>query len=907
MPNIRVAVPSLTGGLSTQPDHQRAIDQVESLQNVVCDVARGLRKRAGCQRIERIESLEGGEPDIRMHAINRSPQERYVVLYGDGTLRVRHHDDGEACPIGYSDDAAAYLASGDPGADDIGMLSIADYTIIWNRLVPTGFESGLTYAVTGTFADYDDMVAHTPTDGTYHEAQEDTPEVNAGFYRYDVDGVTFGTFSTRVTAGNEYKPEDIWNDAGKNPGGFKIEMRKYNPGLTGGAPGTWTFSTLTLSKTGAFTQAEAGDQVKITGGTATLGWYTIASKTSNDAVVLSSAISGSNQTDIESSAVGGQFEATWNFPVNPKASMAKVAEGIQDALRSAGAPDACVAWDVTAAPQGKLTITNQWRGDDADILGLSAPSSGYDWTDTGRMFKFSDGTTASGGGGVPSSSAAMSKDVAARWTRVAESGAVNAQPDPTKMPVVMRRTRLRDGDVTTRFTVETLSWNTRTDGTQYTNPGPKGIASGEFVTDVALHRNRLVLALGQYVAFSAANDLFNFFVADATNPTDADPFELTIGQQSVAEVEFLVPFRRTLVACTRGGEQFELSTPETLTPGTAAFTATTTIETIGVRPAVMADRLYLLGASATAGDSSWATLYEYAYDDLAAAVKAESVSAHIRGLLPAQGRTLAAHDGTGSLFVLATHTDDDLMVYATYDQNRRKVQSAWSRWEFADGWSIRDVAVLDGRLYALLVDTSAGRVFLTATLLEEPTEPEGYDFYPHLDVWETLTGSHAAGTTTWTYVSARQAVDAIVLEDGTILDSDSPGWAAGTTTVAVTGNYSGQTARVGYTFPMEVKFTRPFLRDERGLSDLDDATCVLSLTAAYESSGHLVLTREFLGSPGLPERTATLDSQGPTSGRLVLWAGGDADDAGFVATSDDPRPTTITGLEWAVNVNRRNG
>ena len=71
--------------------------------------------------------------------------------------------------------------------------------------------------------------------------------------------------------------------------------------------GAWTYSTLTLTQTAkfaAYTYA-SGDMIYITGGTdVVVGWYSIASKTSDNAIVLESAPVASDQTDMTSTWIG---------------------------------------------------------------------------------------------------------------------------------------------------------------------------------------------------------------------------------------------------------------------------------------------------------------------------------------------------------------------------------------------------------------------------------------------------------------------------------------------------------------------------------------------------------------------------------------------------------------------------
>jgi hypothetical protein len=72
-------------------------------------------------------------------------------------------------------------------------------------------------------------------------------------------------------------------------------------GSVTGTAATWTPGTLTLTKASAFTNYTfvAGDELEITGGTGvTEGFYTVASRTSANAVVLSSSIASTAPTDV---------------------------------------------------------------------------------------------------------------------------------------------------------------------------------------------------------------------------------------------------------------------------------------------------------------------------------------------------------------------------------------------------------------------------------------------------------------------------------------------------------------------------------------------------------------------------------------------------------------------------------
>lgn len=72
-------------------------------------------------------------------------------------------------------------------------------------------------------------------------------------------------------------------------------------GTITGENAAWTASTKTLTLSAAFTDYTFvdGDEIEITDGSGTEGFYEIASRTSANAIVLATSLSASNQTDID--------------------------------------------------------------------------------------------------------------------------------------------------------------------------------------------------------------------------------------------------------------------------------------------------------------------------------------------------------------------------------------------------------------------------------------------------------------------------------------------------------------------------------------------------------------------------------------------------------------------------------
>lgn len=96
-----------------------------------------------------------------------------------------------------------------------------------------------------------------------------------------------------------------------HPKGTETATAVAVPAVINATDFTWTQSTLTLTKTAAFTNYTfvAGDTIAISAGTgATIGTYTIASRTSNDAIVLTTSIGAG--ADGQSDIAGNMSVAT---------------------------------------------------------------------------------------------------------------------------------------------------------------------------------------------------------------------------------------------------------------------------------------------------------------------------------------------------------------------------------------------------------------------------------------------------------------------------------------------------------------------------------------------------------------------------------------------------------------------
>ena len=136
MANIRQNIPSLSAGMSEQPDHLKFPGQVKSSVNAVPDITDGLYKRPGSKRIGtgKLANVQSG--GSWFHYYRDEDEGSYVgQVAADGQVRVWRCTDGQQMTTAYGTGGQTaiqnYLATSDP--ENIQFLTINDTTFINSR------------------------------------------------------------------------------------------------------------------------------------------------------------------------------------------------------------------------------------------------------------------------------------------------------------------------------------------------------------------------------------------------------------------------------------------------------------------------------------------------------------------------------------------------------------------------------------------------------------------------------------------------------------------------------------------------------------------------------------------------------------------------------------------------------
>lgn len=185
------------------------------------------------------------------------------------------------------------------------------------------------------------------------------------------------------------------------------------------------------------------------------------------------------------------------------------------------------------------------------------------------------------------------------------------------------------------------------------------------------------------------------------------------------------------------------------------------------------------------------------------------------------------------------------------------------------------------------------------------------NYTPHLDRRQELSsGSHSAGTTTWTLAVGDGSIDTLIIGSGASIGEVVPitslNVATYPYTVAVSGNYNGESAVVGASFEASLTPTNPFRLRQDGSPDFSSRVTVRTVDVRCHRSGPYSIDRSMI-SRGTATRTFTsslaLQAMATENKRFNL--NGNTDDATWRIYTDGPRRMVISSVEFLVDLNTR--
>lgn len=260
--------------------------------------------------------------------------------------------------------------------------------------------------------------------------------------------------------------------------------------------------------------------------------------------------------------------------------------------------------------------------------------------------------------------------------------------DPATMPHVL--VKKPSGG----FEFKSVDWPDRLVGDSETNPNPSFV--GGTINNLFLFKGRLGLLSSENVIMSEVGVLENFYATTVVQNFPSDPIDLAAATGRVSTLYHAAAFSDELLLFS-DKQQLRLTSGTVLSGETAGITTSTTFPcSTEVSPVTVGSSVFFVNDG-----KLHATAREVVIDTDREVIDGEFISVQIPRYIPANPRMLASSPTAQALVVLPSGGSNQLYIYRWYEDVRRKVQSAWSRWSFDPSVRILSIGFLNDYLHVI--------------------------------------------------------------------------------------------------------------------------------------------------------------------------------------------------------------
>ena len=784
---INTSVPNLIQGVSQQPDATRFDGQCEEQENALSSVAEGLKKRPNTRHIARLLQ-EAIDANSFVHFITRSDSEKYVVIHDGTCLKAWNILTGNEATIngntgGYTPASSSYLDT-TSAHDDIKALTVADNTFLLNTkksvLASTTDISDPVNKDAFVFVKQGDYSKTYSV--IFNENQTATHTRNSQVIYYDFGVPIIRTIFTINNGGSGYaaNAEIFWlNSAGYSSGQGAVYLTTNNSGVVTGFKynGVNYTNSMSLLNSGWVTASYPAFPSPLGSGTS-IGTVTT---TTEKAIYNSSSGEGARSTRIINRLYANAnsnntlktyftLDAKGNglrFTLKPTASSEDFYIRTEDDLAGDGLgllykeTSALTSLPLNCPKDFKIKIIGDPEIDQDDYYVQFTTSNGSDWSEGAWEEAIGFSTTQSF--------------------------------DTSTMPLTLVSAGLD------AFTLQEVSWDSRTVGDDDTNPMPSFV--GKKINNIGLFKNRLVMLSEDSVIFSEAGHFFNFFRNTTTTLLDSAPIDVSVNSKQVTNLKSAIGFQENLILFSESA-QFALKGGDLLTPKTVSINPITNFDyTSNIEPLPLGSYIYY---PFTRG--AFTGLREFTVNASTDVYDSAEVTEHVPSYIPKNILDMA---GTSSEDIIALVSGDEtnaIYVYNYFWNNNQKVLSAWSKFTFTG--EIRGIEFIESTLH--MVITNNGETNLVEMPLESGlTDAAGY--VTHLDNRVAATVTNGTSTITLPYTPEDNSVE-VYTTDGLALNCTNSG-----ATVTLSSPVSSDTdVWVGIPYTMKYTFSEQLFKAKAG-------------------------------------------------------------------------------------------
>lgn len=386
------------------------------------------------------------------------------------------------------------------------------------------------------------------------------------------------------------------------------------------------------------------------------------------------------------------------------------------------------------------------------------------------------------------------------WTEVVGYNSAK-ELDAATMPHVLVKT----GPSTFEFRQNT--WSARPVGDDDSNPEPSYVNST--INGMFLFKGRLGFLSEENVILSSAGLFEDQWRTTVVQVLASDPIDVASATGRVSTLYHAASFSDELLLFS-DKQQFRLTSNNVLSAETAGILNSTAYPcSRDVSPVPVGASTYFVSDGVT-----HTTAREVYVDGQRETVNGEDISVQVPAYIPKNVRSLIASSQTSSLFALSEDEPSSLYLYQWYEAERRKVQSAWCKWDFDDDTEIVGIGFLDRHLY-LVYRTSTG-VFIDRINVSSTIDLDLLLDH-QVSTFDSIVYDGVSGLTTVTLPFSHPGTFEFYRTDNATLEPYSEGHTVtkvSDSVYTITGDVSAEAFTAGINYLFCYDFSRQYIRED---------------------------------------------------------------------------------------------
>ena len=503
-----------------------------------------------------------------------------------------------------------------------------------------------------------------------------------------------------------------------------------------------------------------------------------------------------------------------------------------------------------------------------------------------------------------------SKDGEGVWEECAQPG-VEIEFDNTTMPLQLVRTN------STTFTLSEVTWEQaqvgNTHPTEGTNPRPSFV--GMQINKMIFFRNRLVMLSDENIIMSRPGNFFNFWAKTATTFSNIDPIDISCSSEYPAIVYDAIQVNAGLLVFTKN-QQFMLTTDsDVLNPSTAKLNAVSSYNfNYKTNPISLGTTVGFLDNA-----NKYSSFFEMSRILREGEPQVVEQSAVVSKLF-AKELKLISNSRENNVIFFSEEGNTKLYGYRYFDSGNERVLQAWFSWTLTG--DIQYHCMLDDSLYVVVRNNAKDQLLKFSIKIDDNGHfvTSGSTYPIHLD--------HSMETSGWTYANGKSTqAKPVGLESSNQLAAFDNSGATnlgryGKITInnsgqmELDGDWQGETFVIGYLYDMQIELPTIYYTYQSGENWRADTRSDLIVHRVKFSFGNVGFYKITLDREGKDQyvEEREVSAANILSANNLTFLSKDFEtmpayernkNLKITVSSEHPSPATLLSYQWEGDYNNR--